>query len=193
MKILFINGSPRAGGNISRMLHAMEGEARWLDADTRSIRISELQVRSCTGCMKCRTTRACVLPDDDAQRMLALLKEADALVVGAPCYWGNMPGQLKVLFDRMVYGLMGESRRGLPVPLHKGKKAIVVSTCTTPWPLNVWFRQSSGTVGALREVLKWSGFRIVSVIEKAGTRRRPDLTDKELERCRKVIRKLMHG
>ena len=191
MKILFINGSPRAGGNVSQLLNAMETEARRLGADTHCIRISDLSVRPCTGCMKCRTVRVCALPDDDAQRTLALIAEADALVVGAPCYWGNMPGQLKVLFDRMVYGLTGDSPHGIPRPLHKGKKAILVSTCTTPWPFNVWFRQSRGAIRALREVLKWSGFHIVSVIERPDTRRRPGLNGKELERCRKAVQRLL--
>ena len=191
MKVLLINGSPREQGNVSRMLSLMESEAKRLGVEVYSIRVANLQVRPCIGCMKCRASLACIFPEDDAQRTLALLQEADALVVGAPCYWGNMPGQLKVLFDRMVYGMMGESPRGIPLPLHKGKKAILVSTCTTPWPFNVWFRQSRGTVRALREILKWGGFRIVSVIEKPGTKRQPDLTDKDMKRCRKAIRKLL--
>lgn len=168
----------------------MESEARRWGADTDYIHVTSLQVHPCTGCMKCRTSLACVLPVDDAQRVLALLEECDALVVGAPCYWGNMPGQLKVLFDRMVYGMMGESRRGMPLPLHKGKKAVLVSACTTPWPFNVWFNQSHGTVRALREILKWSGFRILSIIEKPGTKRHPDLTDRDERKCGKAIRKL---
>lgn len=191
MKVLLINGSPREQGNVSRMLSLIESEAKRLGVEVYSIRVANLQVRPCIGCMKCRASLACIFPEDDAQRTLALLHEADALVVGAPCYWGNMPGQLKVLFDRMVYGMMGESPRGIPLPLHKGKKAILVSTCTTPWPFNVWFRQSRGTVRALREILKWSGFRIVSVIEKPDTKRHPDLTDRDMKRCRKAIRKLL--
>lgn len=191
MKVLLINGSPREQGNVSRMLSLMESEAKRLGVEVYNIRVANLQVRPCIGCMKCRASLACIFPEDDAQRTLALLQEADALVVGAPCYWGNMPGQLKVLFDRIVYGMMGESPRGIPLPLHKGKKAILVSTCTTPWPFNVWFRQSRGTVRALREILKWSGFCIVSVIEKPGTKHHPDLTDRDMKRCRKAIRKLL--
>ena len=138
MKVLLINGSPREQGNVSRMLSLIESEAKRLGVEVYSIRVANLQVRPCIGCMKCRASLACIFPEDDAQRTLALLQEADALVVGAPCYWGNMPGQLKVLFDRMVYGMMGESPRGIPLPLHKGKKAILVSTCTTPLGIPAW-------------------------------------------------------
>ena len=114
----------------------------------------------------------------------------DALVIGAPCYWGNMPGTLKVLFDRMVYGLMGESPRGVPLPLHKGKRAIIVSTSTTPWPFNIWFRQTRGTVRALREILKWSGFHVMAAIERGDTRQRP-VNEKDLTRCRRAIHRVL--
>lgn len=88
------------------------------------------------------------------------------------------------------YGMMGESPRGIPVSLHKGKKAILVSTCTTPFPFNIVFRQTRGVVNALREILKWSGFRIVKSIERGGTKQRP-VQEKDLERCRKAVRKLL--
>lgn len=168
----------------------MQQEAEQHGISTDYVYVSQLNVQPCTGCMKCRNALHCCLPEDDAHKVLALLGEADVLVVGAPCYWGNMPGQLKMLFDRMVYGMMGENRRGLPVALHKGKGAVIVTTCTTPWPFNVWFNQSRGTVKALREILKWSGFRIKAVIEKAGTKHNPCLTEKEINRCRRTIRKL---
>lgn len=193
MKLLILNASPRPNGHIARMLEVMEKEARRLGIETERIKTNRLNIQPCTGCMTCRTRLQCVLPPDDAQRVLQLLTESDALLIGSPCYWGNMPGTLKVMFDRMVYGLMGESPKGLPRPLHKGKKALIVSTCTTPWPFNRWFDQSHGTVKALREILKWSGFRIVKTIERGGTKTHPTLSEKELERCRKAVRKLNVG
>lgn len=191
MKILILNSSPRRHGNISKMLELMQQEAEAGGAETISMRVADLQVRPCIGCMKCRETLKCCLPEDDAQRVLQSIKEADALIIGAPCYWGNMPGELKVLFDRMVYGMMGENSLGLPRALHKGKKAIIVSTCTTPYPFNILYNQTRGVVKALKEILKWSGFKIVKAIEKGGTGKYPGLTEKELSVCRKAVRKLL--
>ena len=119
-RLLVINGSPRRGGNVATMLEAIEREAVGKGFDVSVVRMADLHVAPCAGCMACRTKGCCVLPEDDAHRTAALLRDADAVVVGAPCYWGNMPGQLKVLFDRMVYAMMGEGKRGLPRPLHKG-------------------------------------------------------------------------
>lgn len=188
MNVLILNASPRPKGNISRMLDAMRLEAERLGAQVTPVRISDLHIRPCTGCMACRSKLACVLPEDDAQRVLRLIQTCELLIVGAPCYWGNMPGALKVMFDRQVYGLMGESRSGIPQPLHKGKRAVLVSTSTTPYPFNILFRQTRGTIRALREILRWSGFKICATLEVGGTKNAP-VDEKKLERCRKMVRK----
>ena len=95
-----------------------------------------------------------------------------------------------MLFDRMVYGMMGETEYGIPIGLHKGKKAVIVSTCTTPYPWNIFFNQTRGVVRALKEILKWSGFKVKGVIQKGGTKKNPTLSAREEARCRSLIRKL---
>ncbi|WP_418697544.1 flavodoxin family protein [Bacteroides sp.] len=191
MKILILNSSPRRRGNISKMLEVMKQEAESCGAEVTFVHVSDLQVRPCIGCMKCRSSLECCLPEDDAQKVLQSMKEADALIVGAPCYWGNLPGELKVLFDRMVYGMMGENSWGMPLPLHKGKKAIIVSTCTTLYPFNILYHQTRGVVRALKEILKWSGFKIVRAVERGGTKKHPELSERELAHCRKSVHKLL--
>lgn len=191
MKILIINASPRSKGLISRMLGIMAEEARSAGAEVEQVTVHRLLIHPCIGCMNCRRDNACRLPEDDAQRTLTKIREADALIVGSPCYWGNMNGYLKVLFDRMVYGLIGEGGNGLPIPKHRRKTAAIVTTCSTRWPFNIWFGQSAGTVRALKQILKYSGFRIRGVIQKGGTRTAPELTERERETCRNIVRKII--
>lgn len=190
MLLLVVNGSPRRGGHVDAMLAAMGQEAARQGWQVAELRVSELRVAPCRGCMKCRLRGECVLPADDANRAASLLGRADALIVGAPCYWANIPGQLKVLFDRMVYAFMAEGKGVLPKPLHRGKHAIVVTACTTPWPFNRLFGQSRGTVRALRTILRAGGFRIVGTVQKGGTKARPGLTDGELRRCSRLVGRL---
>ena len=114
MKILILNGSPRNQGLISQMLDIMTEEARIRGAEVEAISIHKLQVRPCTGCMACRSRQACVLPEDNAQRTLQKIQWADVLIVGSPCYWGNMNGHLKVVFDRIVYGIDGRKSERAP-------------------------------------------------------------------------------
>ena len=190
MKILIINGSPRRKGNISQMLNSMAEEAMAQGAKVEMIEAIKLNVRPCIGCMRCRSSHECSLPSDDAQMVVEKIRQCDALVIGAPCYWGNMPGVLKVLFDRMVYAMMDETPRGIPIPLQKGKRCVLVSTSTTPWPINILFHQSRGVIRALKEICHYSGFKTVATIEKGGTRNNTTLSDRERKKCVNAIRKI---
>ena len=102
MNILIINGSPRKKGLVSQMLDIMCCEAENRGDSVETVFTNDLNVKPCIGCMVCRTKNKCVLDEDDSQRVIKLLQEADAIIMGAPCYWGNIPGQMKLLFDRMV-------------------------------------------------------------------------------------------
>ena len=189
--ILILNASPRRHGNISQMVEVMADECRQAGVEVQTVTVQQLDIRPCLGCMKCRAAHKCVLPEDDAQRVLKLIQQADALVVAAPCYWGNIPGTLKLLFDRIVYGMMDESEKGWPLPLHKGKRCVLVSTSTTPWPFNRIMHQSSGAIRAMKEVCRYSGLKTVATVEKGGTRHDTTLSEKDERRCRKAVRKLM--
>ena len=189
--ILILNASPRRHGNISQMVEVMADECRQAGVEVQTVAVQQLDIRPCLGCMKCRAAHKCVLPEDDAQRVLKLIQQADALVIAAPCYWGNIPGTLKLLFDRIVYGMMDESEKGGPLPLHKGKRCVLVSTSTTPWPFNRIMHQSSGAIRAMKEVCRYSGLKTVATVEKGGTRHDTTLSEKDERRCRKAVRKLM--
>ena len=188
MNILIINGSPRKKGLISQMLSIMESEAELRDNIVQKVYTNDLSIKPCIGCMACRTKGKCVLGEDDSQRVLKMMQQADAIIMGAPCYWGNIPGQMKLLFDRIVYGMMRDTPR-FPEPLMKGKKCILISTCTTPWPWNILFKQSRGAIRAMREICRYSGFKIVVTIERGGTVMHPQLSEKDKQKCHKAIKR----
>ncbi|MFO7461466.1 MAG: hypothetical protein R6X07_12680, partial [Desulfatiglandales bacterium] len=54
---------------------------------------------------------------------------------------------LKCLFDRTVPVFMGEKASGIPLPRQKGKGAVIVTACTTPWPLTGSFRRAGERSG----------------------------------------------
>ena len=189
MHLLIINGSPRKKGLISQMLRIFHEQAIATGVEVSEVYANDLQIKPCMGCMACRSKRHCVLPEDDAQRVLALIQQADAIVIGAPCYWGNIPGQLKLLFDRIVYGMMRDTPR-FPEPLMKGKRLVCISTSTTPFPFNILMNQSHGAIRALREIGRFSGWKIVDTIERGGTATRPQLSPRDISKCHKAFRKL---
>ena len=190
-KFVILNASPRPNSNITQMLSIMRNELLACGAKVHYVDVCKLQFRPCIGCMECRSEHECVMPDDDAKAVLRLVQERDALIIGSPCYWGNMTGQLKTLFDRWVYGMMDHSEKGYPIPLLKGKKAVIITACSTPWPFNILFKQSAGTVRAIKEVLYWSGFKIAGVLQKGGTVKNRELSSRETVKCRKIANKLL--
>ncbi|MDY4901422.1 MAG: flavodoxin family protein [Treponema sp.] len=168
MDILILNGSPRTSGTVARLLHEIESSALKNGATVTFTDVSRLSFASCTGCMACRKTGKCVLPHDDAHVIAEKIKSCSAIATGTPVYWGNMNGELKRLFDRLVYVLMKESPLGIPSPLNKGKAAIIVSACTTPFPFNILCGQTTKAFAALKEILCTSGFKIKGSVTAAG-------------------------
>lgn len=184
MKILVLNASPRRNGTISQAASRfMEGVAESVagdfSEDTRIdvVNVADLKFSPCRGCMQCRKCGRCCLPQDDAHRIAEKIEACDVLVVAAPVYWGSIPGNLKMLFDRMVYALMAESRLGIPKPLHKGKDAYIITSCTTPFPFNIFCGQTSGVVRALKEILGTAGFKIRGKVVISGTKAKKGLSE----------------
>jgi putative NADPH-quinone reductase len=190
MKILVLNGSPRKNGTVVSLLKAVtdpllaEHEVDWID-------VFKLNMKYCTACMVCREKETCILPEDDAHIAGKKIQEADALVVGTPTHWGNMCAPLKLLFDRNVPVFIGESPAGIPVPRQKGKRAVVVTACTTPWPFNFIFPESRGAIRAVREVLHYGGYKIVATITKPGTKKSKEISSSLTARARRLGKKLI--
>ena len=117
-------------------------------------------------------------------------KECDALVIGTPVYWGNISGQMKLMFDRIVPAMMGESKLGIPIALHKGKKAVIVTACTTIWPFSWIARQTSNANHAMKEILGYSGFKIVGKLVLPGTKKKNGVTQKIINKAKRLALKL---
>lgn len=191
MKAVVLDASPRRNGLVSAMASRIAGSLIDGGWTVETVDVTGCRVAPCRGCMTCRSTGQCVLQPDDAQRVLALLRDADAVIVGAPCYWGNMPGTLKLLLDRIVYGLMTTDARGIPHGLLRGRRYAIVTASTTPWPWNLLFRQTSGTVRALREVFGTAGFYLAGAIQVGGSRRLSGrLTPRLLRSCDRLAHRL---
>ncbi len=190
MKILVLNGSYRKNGTVASLLQQVTAplaaghEIEWIDA-------GKLKMKFCTTCMVCREKETCILPEDDAHRVGKKIQDADALVIGTPTHWGNMSAPLKLLFDRNVPVFMGESPRGIPQPRQKGKRAIIVAACTTPWPFNVIFPQSRGAIRAVREVLHYGGYKIVGTIAQPGTKKSKEISSSLMAKAKRLGEKLV--
>jgi len=166
MKVLVIHASPRRKGITSTLLSEIEAAASPVH-EVQTVRIQDMKIKPCIGCMKCRPDKPCILPEDDAQMLAEKVRWADFIVIGCPVYWGNMPGTLKLFFDRNVplfeYA-EAKAIRYFPKPQLRGKRAALVVCSVGPYPYNLLRSQSGGTVGSLRTILKAGGVKIESVL-----------------------------
>ncbi len=189
MKVLIINASPRKKGITSTLLDEVKtaiNPAYPLDM----VRIQDLEIRPCIGCLKCRPDKPCVLPRDDANILAEKIKEADLLIIGAPVYWGNMPGTLKLFFDRNVplfEYCEAKPIKYIPRPQLKGKKAILIVNGGAPFPYNLLPSQSSGTIRSIKTVLKAGGIKIVSILNVPNSFNFEKSKQRYLNKVRRII------
>ncbi len=166
MKVLIINASPRKKGITSTLLAEIEKN---IDSDhfVETFIINRMNMKPCIGCLKCRPDKICVLPKDDSHTLAEKVKESEMLIIGSPVYWGNIPGPLKIFFDRNVTlfeSVEAKSMLKKPKKQLKGKKAILLISSGSPYPYNLLGSQSRGTIRALRTILKSGGIKIGSVL-----------------------------
>ncbi|MBQ7501589.1 flavodoxin family protein [bacterium] len=103
MKVLLVNGSPRANGCTFTALSEVAKELERLGIDTEFFQIGNKPVRGCIGCRKCRSIGKCVFDDDLANELAQKMKEADGFVLGSPVYFAGPNGAFCALLDRVFF------------------------------------------------------------------------------------------
>ena len=102
MKVLLINGSPKANGNTATALKEMERTFREEGVETEIIHVGNQSIRGCIACGKCYQTGKCVF-DDLVNEIAVKFQEADGLVVGSPVYYASANATLVALLHRLFY------------------------------------------------------------------------------------------
>lgn len=102
MKVLILNGSPRANGCTARALKEVSDTLRKEGIETETVVVGNQDIRGCISCGSCHTQGICVF-DDLVNELASKLKEADGLLVGTPVYYAGVNGTLKALLDRLFY------------------------------------------------------------------------------------------
>ena len=103
MKVLLINGSPRAEGNtyvaLSEVAKALEANG----VEAEIVSIGTKAVQGCIACGRCRELGRCVFQDELYNKVRERLAASDGLVVGSPVYYAGPNGSLCALLDRLFY------------------------------------------------------------------------------------------
>jgi multimeric flavodoxin WrbA len=104
-KVLLVNGSPRTDGNTFCCLKEIESELQKHGVASEIVQIGRKPVRMCINCGGCRAEGAsgCVFDDDACAVITQKMKEADALIVGSPVYYGQPNGAVMAVMQRAFF------------------------------------------------------------------------------------------
>lgn len=101
MKILVLNGSPRANGNTKRMINIFKESAEQNGNDVKVIDVFKKNVNDCLGCEFCHETgKGQCSQKDDMYEIYKSMKESEMLVLASPIYYKGVSGKLKCVIDR---------------------------------------------------------------------------------------------
>jgi multimeric flavodoxin WrbA len=78
MKVIILNGSPKANGNTATALHEAEQVLQQQGIETEWIHVGHLQIHGCIACNKCWTTGICAF-GDIVNEVSVKMCEADGL------------------------------------------------------------------------------------------------------------------
>lgn len=102
MKVLIINGSPRANGNTAAALDEMKKIFSVEGIESVDVHVGRLELHSCVACMSCMKTGKCVF-DDAVNKTAPILAECDGVIIGSPVHYGQAPGALTSFLSRLFY------------------------------------------------------------------------------------------
>ena len=102
MKVLMINGSPRANGNTSLALKEMERVFNENGVETEIVCVGNKNVRGCIACGTCAEKGRCAF-DDIVNETAPKFEKADGLVIASPVYYASANGTLISFLDRLFY------------------------------------------------------------------------------------------
>ncbi len=99
MKILALLGSPRKG-NSEILLNEASKICNEKNHELILIKPCHLNISGCTACDGCKETGTCII-SDDMDKIYPLLKESQRIIIASPIFFFGIPGQFKLLVDRV--------------------------------------------------------------------------------------------
>jgi multimeric flavodoxin WrbA len=107
MKVIAVNGSPRKNWNTGTLLQKALDGAKSVGADTEIVHLYDLNFKGCVSCFACkrkdcRRVGHCAMRDD-LSSVLERISECDVLFLGSPIYFGNVTGEMRSFWERLIF------------------------------------------------------------------------------------------
>ncbi len=140
MRIIIVNGSPRAGGHTSDLIDLFAAGAAAAGGDIRVIHLRQAKIASCTGCYRCWIgdhAGRCI-HSDDMEGIIEDYLRSDALVLATPLYFYGFSALIKRFVERLLPltrpgldtgGATGLGRNRPRYPDAPLKRCVLIASC----------------------------------------------------------------
>lgn len=103
MKVILVNGSPKANGCTYTALCEVENALQKNGIETEIFQVGSRPVAGCIGCGACLSNGRCFV-DDTVNEFVEKAKGADGFVFGTPVHYASASGAVTSFLDRAFYG-----------------------------------------------------------------------------------------
>ncbi|WP_215506981.1 flavodoxin family protein [Peptoniphilus sp. EMRHCC_23] len=133
MKLLILFASPRPKGNTAQLLDKIT--KRFDDSvEVARFDLYKMNLKSCIACLRCQKVSDgfnCV-HDDDMQKIFDAALQSDLILFATPIYSFYCTPPMKMVLDRLVYGMCKYYGETMGPSLWAGKSIALVSTFGYP-------------------------------------------------------------
>ena len=127
MKVLMLNGSPRANGNTSLALEEMRRVFEKEGVEVEIVQVGSKPIRGCIACNTCAKKGACVF-DDLVNETAPEFEACDGLVVASPVYYASANATLIAFLDRLFYSTRFDKRMKVGASVVVARRAGTTAT-----------------------------------------------------------------
>jgi len=102
MRVVAFNGSSRKDGNTAILLKLVLNELKEEGVETELVQLAGETLSGCIACYKCAENRdqKCAVVKDRLNEYIAMMKEAQGILLGSPTYIADMTANMKALIER---------------------------------------------------------------------------------------------
>jgi multimeric flavodoxin WrbA len=110
MRVVGVAGSTREGGNTVRAVQEALAVCEEHGLSTQLIDLADKRIADCRVCGHCRRNPGECAQDDDVVPIYKELKQAAAIILASPVYYGSVTGKMKSLINRIGWLSGSEGR-----------------------------------------------------------------------------------
>ncbi len=102
-RVIAINGSPNANGNTNYTLSIIGEVLAKENIKFDILQMGAENIKGCIACQVCKNSGSCVFASERETAIIEEMKQSDAIIIGAPVYFGGIPGTMKSFLDKAFY------------------------------------------------------------------------------------------